>query len=106
MLGWLIYNLPWWAWAIVALAIWLVLAFLVGTLFGWKYARIMLWPAVASLALLGLYMRARQEGWADRGADQEAAIDRAENAVVEKRDEVHKLPDADLDKRVDRWEER
>jgi len=105
MLGWLLIHLPWWAWAIAILAVWCALAFAVGSLFGWKYARWMIWPAIFIVGLVAVALRERQAGYRQREAEDQKAIERAEEIVDDKRDEVHKLPDDELDKRLDRWDQ-
>lgn len=103
LLSWVIYHLPWWAWAILLAVIWAVLAFLVGTLFGWKYARAMLWPAVALVTAAALVLRARQAGYADRLDEEQKALDRAQDIAQKEREEAQRLPDGELNKRVDKW---
>ncbi len=103
MIEWLIYQLPWWAQASLLAVVWAAISVVVGTLFGWKYARMMMWPVVALIAAFAVYRKAQQQGYADRIAHEEKALDKAETIVVEKREEIQGLPDDQLDERADRW---
>lgn len=103
-LTWVLYSLPWWLQvlllaAIVGVPVYLVVAML----WGRQTANRILLPAVALLAAIGFHSRSRQQGYNDRRAEEERALDVAEDFVDDKRDEVQRLPDVELDKKVDRW---
>jgi len=99
----LFYSLPWWAQmgliAIPVAAIFLVL----GQMLGWERVRVFIGPAVGVIAALGLLSRSRQQGYADRRAEEEKALDRAEEIHGDIEDKVERMPDQELDGEVDRW---
>jgi methylthioribose-1-phosphate isomerase len=99
----LFYHLPWWL-QISLLAIPVVIAFAFAIqIFGWEKVRGFIAPALAVLAALGLLSRARQQGYGDRQAQEKQAEDKAKQTVDDTRKDTQALPDAKLDKEVDRW---
>lgn len=100
---WLLYHLPWWVWVAIAIALWAGLAWLVGMLFGWKYARFMLWPAVALVAALAIALSQRQKGYADRKDEEAVGLDTAIHDIEEHRKEVDKKPIDQIDKENSKW---
>ncbi len=103
MIEWLVYHLPWYWQAVLALIAWAAISVVAGMLFGWKVARAMLWPAVALIAAFAVYRRAQQEGYGQRLDEEQKAQDKAEAVVEEKRQDIQSLPDDKLDERIDRW---
>lgn len=101
--GWLLVHLPWWAWGIIIALVWAGLAWAVGMLFGWKYARMMLWPAVALVALVALYVRARQEGYGVRAEEEQGAVDKAVDDFKRHEDAVNKKPIEQIDRENNKW---
>ncbi len=102
----LFYHLPWWL-QISLLAIPVAVAFWFAIqIFGWEKVRGWIAPALAILAALGLASRAQQKGYADRRAEDEKALDKAEDFADEKRDDVQDRPDDKLNQDFDRWTKR
>ncbi len=105
MWDWLIWQLDWkFQAAILAIVLGVPILLLSFMLFGVKATleKVAL-PLVGVLVVLGLASKLRQDGYRQRAAEDQKAVDRAEEIVDDKRDDVHKLPDEELDKRVDRW---
>lgn len=97
------YHLPWYV-QITLLAIPVAVAFWFAIqIFGWEKVRGWIAPALAVLAALGLASRAQQKGYNDRRAEEEKALDRAEEIVEDEKQDVHTMPDQELDSEVDRW---
>lgn len=107
ILNWLVFGVPWQI-QVLALAILAgLLIFLAAMIFGWaaviRVLRPLAVPLLGLLAVIGLYSRARQEGYGKRIDEEHKVEEWAENVAVEKRDEARKMPDDKLDKEVDRW---
>jgi hypothetical protein len=104
----LLYGIPWW-FQVILLAIivgvptYLVAAMIWGTEAVNRQVLRLLVPIIGLLVAIGLLSRSRQQGYNDRRAEEEKALDAAEDFVEDKRDEVQKLPDVELDRRSDRW---
>lgn len=104
----LLYSVPWWL-QVVLLALivgvpsYLVTAMVFGTAEVNRQLLRLIVPLVGILGAIGLVSRSRQQGYNDRRAEEEKALDVAEDYVDDKRHEVQKLPDVELDERVDRW---
>lgn len=107
-MDWLLYQLPWWVQAVVLLIVVGVPIFLLAAfLFGLKAAiRFVAGPVVAVIGLLAFASKLRQQGYNDRRAEEEKALDHAEDIAQEERDEAHRLPDVELDEKVDKWSRR
>lgn len=104
LLTWLLYSLPWWVQvAILAVVIGVPVYLVVAMIWGRAAANRLLLPIVGILAAIGLASRSRQQGYNDRRAEEEKALDYAEDFVEDKRDEIMRLPDKELQERVDRW---
>lgn len=99
----LIYGLPWWVQlAIVAVPV--LLGFYVAVrVFGWDRVKMWIAPALVLLAALGLASKNRQQGYTDRRAEEEKALDHAEDLVDEKRTDIANDSDAQSNKRFERW---
>lgn len=102
-LQWVFYALPWWL-QLLLLAIPVVVGIGVAiNVFGWDRVKAWIVPALGILAALGLYSRARQQGYADRKTVEDVARNKAEDVANTERDKVRKLPDDKLDREIDRW---
>lgn len=102
--AWLLYSIPWWLQVgLLALIVGVPSYLVVAMIWGRETANRMLLPIVGVLAAIGLTSRSRQQGYNDRRAEEEKALDVAEDFVEDKRDEVQKLPDVELNEKVDRW---
>ena len=99
----LIYGLPWWL-QVSILAALVALVFLAAVrVFGWDRVKPFVLPAVALLAALGVVSKAKQGGYQDRRAEEEKALDKAEEIVIDKREDIANDSDEKLDERLDRW---
>jgi hypothetical protein len=97
------YSLPWPV-QLLLLAIPVGIAFYFAVLiFGWERVRPFVLPILGVLAALGFASKLKQEGYNDRRAEEEKALDRAEEIVDDERQDVQKLPDVELDQEVDKW---
>lgn len=103
MLNWLIFGVPWPVQVFIILLIALAILYMVGRVFGWGVVKQLALPVLAVVGAIGLYSRARQEGFNARKAEEDKAEEWAENVVVEKHDELRKLPDDALHERTDKW---
>jgi hypothetical protein len=102
-MNWLQYLIPW-ELQVAGLAILLLGIFLLaGRVLGWDRVKVWIAPALALLAAFGMISRNRQAGYNDRRAEEEKALDQAEDFADDKRHEVEALPDDALSKRTDRW---
>lgn len=101
--SYLLYGIPWPV-QLAIIAVPCILAFYVAVrVFGWERVKVWVAPAIAVLAAFGLLSRQRQQGYTDRRAEEEKALDHAEAVVVEEQAEVRKMPDQEIDKEVDKW---
>jgi hypothetical protein len=91
----------------LVLVIGLPVLLIAGSAWGWPAVLDFLkrWgaPILGVLAAIGLLSRSRQQGYADRKVEEKEALDRANQVVEKERTEVNRLPDADVDKEIDRW---
>lgn len=100
----LLYALPWWLQvAILALIIGVPVYLVVAMIWGRPVANRLLLPIAGILAAIGLASRSRQQGYYDRRAEEEKALDYAEEIVEDEKADVHRLPDVELDEETDRW---
>ena len=100
----LLYTIPWWLQALFLLVVIGVPILLVAMIiWGPKAVLRLLLPVLGAILTLGLASRFRQQGYADHRAEQEKALDKAEDFVDDKREEIGKLPDTKLDERFDKW---
>lgn len=100
----LFYTLPWWAQiAILAAIIGVPVYLIAAMLFGVRVANRYIVYGVLLLVTLGAASRWRQQGYKQRLDEEEKALDKAEQIVVEKRQEVQQLPDGKLNQKVDKW---
>lgn len=99
----LLYALPWW----VQIGILVTLAagalLIAANIFGWNAVRGWIVPIVGVLAALGLASRSRQQGYNDRRAHEEKALDKAEEIHDDVEERIQKMPDHELNDEVDRW---
>lgn len=103
MWDFLFYHLPLWL-QLSILAIPVAIGFWFAIqIFGWEKVRGWIAPALAVLAAFGLLSRSQQKGYADRKAQEDQALQKAEKTVDEKRQEINKLPDSEVDKRLGKW---
>lgn len=100
----LLYAIPWWVQAIVLAVILGVPTYLiVAMIWGREAANRALLTIIGAAAVAGAASRLRQQGYTDRRAEEEKALDAAEDFVDDKRHEIDTLPDNELDKRLDKW---
>ena len=103
----LVYKL-WWPLQVGGLAFMLAVLFLLAVrIFGWERVRpwvLKLWlPLAILLAAFGLTRKAQQQGYTDRRAEEEKALDHAEDLVDEKRTDIANDSDAQSNERFERW---
>ncbi len=103
IIRWAIYSLPWYVQGALLAIMWSGISVAVGMLFGWKYARMMMWPVVALIGAIVLLSRARQQGYTDRRAEEEKAFDHAVDDFEDHRQEVDKKPIDQIDKENSKW---
>lgn len=81
MLEWLIYQVPWWLWAGLALLLYAVGLYVAAAFFGWPRVRPFALPVLAVIGALSMVGRSRQQGWEDKvKADLRAADKHIERA--------------------------
>lgn len=71
--------------------------------FGWDRVKGFLLPLLGILAVFGYRAKLQQSGYNDRRAEEEKALDAAEEIVEEERQDVQTLPDVELDTEIDKW---
>lgn len=106
MMSWIVDHLPWWAYwlatifaALATLPMWWPIA-------TWLWALLPNWARlliVGALAVLTAYAAGRNRGSANERARAREAGVKAEQRREEKHNEIEALPDADLDRRLNRW---
>ncbi len=99
----LIYGLPAEVQAIILVLIALGALALIGMSFGWNVVRQIALPVLGAIGAVALASKIRQQGYTDRRAEEEKALDKAEEIVDDERKEVERLPDVELDQQVDKW---
>lgn len=100
----LFYSLPWyWQVALLALLVGVPGYFLARMILGPERANRLLLPILGALAALGFASKIRQSGYNDRRAEEEKALDHAEEIVEDERTDVQKLPDVEVNKEIDEW---
>ena len=101
---WFWMQVPWGIQFIVIAGIFGVPALLIGMmLFGVKPTLQVLGAVLGIAAVIAAASKFRQEGYKQRLDEEEEAQERADEIQERIEDVVHDLPDADLDKEVDRW---
>lgn len=103
MINWLIYGIPAEVQIIALLLVAAVVLYVLGRILGWERVRGWVLPVAGAIGALGLASKLRQAGYQDRRAEEEKALDKAEEIVDEKRDEIQRLPDQEVDDRLDKW---
>lgn len=74
MLDWLLYQVPWWVWAALAVAVYAAGLYVAAAIFGWQRVRPFALPILIVIGALGALQRSRQQGWQDKvDADMKAA---------------------------------
>lgn len=76
MLEWLLYQVPWWVWAIIAAVIYAAALFVAAMVFGWQRVRPFALPILIVLGAVAALGRARQQGWQDKVKKDLKATDR------------------------------
>lgn len=100
----LAYSLPWWLQGIgIAVIIGVPTYLVVAMIWGRDAANRALLVVVGIAAVMGAASRLKQQGYTDRRAEEEKALDKAEDFVDDKRHEIDRLPDEGLDQEVDKW---
>lgn len=96
-------QIPWYVQtgflAVVALAV----LYMCVRIFGWERVRSWIAPVLAVLAAIGLLQRSRQQGYADRQAQEKQAEDKAIKTVDTQRADTQAMSDEKLDSEVDKW---
>jgi hypothetical protein len=105
MINWLIYGIPAEVQIITLLLVAAVVLYVLGRILGWERVRGWILPVAGVIGALGFASKLRQKGYADRRAEEEKALDKAEEIVDDKRDEINALPPEKRDERFERWEE-
>jgi uncharacterized membrane protein YdjX (TVP38/TMEM64 family) len=103
MWDFVLYQMPWQVTALIVLVVWAAIAILVGSLFGWKYGRMILWPALIIGTAIAFILRARQAGYADRKAEEQGAVDKAVDDFKQHEADVDKKPIDQIDKENSKW---
>lgn len=99
----LVYSIPWQLQVIlIAMPVAIVFYFIVKAV-GWERVRPWVLPVVGVLAAIGFASRNKQAGYNDRRAEEEKALDHAEEVVEHERQDVQALPDVELQAKVDKW---
>lgn len=102
--SWLLNTVPWWAQLIVLAVVVLVPAYLlVAMIWGREAANRLLLPGIGILAALAAASKLRQGGYNDRRAEEERALDHAEEVHDEIETRVETMPDDQLHRETDRW---
>lgn len=100
----LAYTIPWWVQVLllaglVGVPVYLVVAMV----WGRETANRLLLPLIGLIAALGAASKLKQDGYNDRRAEEEKALDKAEEIVVDEKQDVQRLPDVEVDKEIDQW---
>lgn len=103
MIDWLIYGIPAEVQIIALLLVAAGVLYVLGRILGWERVRGWVLPVAGAIGALGLASKLRQAGYADRRAEEEKALDRAEEIHDEIEKKVERLPDEELADETDRW---
>ena len=103
MINWLIYGVPTEIQILVLLLVAAAVLYVLGRIFGWTTIRGWVLPVLGAIGVIGAASKLRQSGYTDRRAEEEKALDKAEEIHGEIEKKVEALPDAKLDTEVDRW---
>lgn len=91
----LLYAVPWWLWAILAL----IVVAIVWRLLGWKWV-----PALAAVGLvLLLGDRAAQQGYRQRRREEDDEERKADDVVVDEQRKARNDSDDTLEGKVKKW---
>jgi hypothetical protein len=100
----LFYSLPWWLQVVLlALILGVPTYLVVAMIWGRPAANRLLLPIAGALAALGLASKLKQSGYNDRRAEEEKALDKAEEIVADEKQDVQRLPDVEVDKEIEEW---
>lgn len=101
----LVYSIPFWLQVLILAGIIGVPSYLVvRMIWGAEVANRLMVPFLLVLGAIGAGSKARQSGYQDRRAEEEKALDKAEDFAEDKRHEIDALPDAELNDRLKKWE--
>jgi hypothetical protein len=104
MIDFLLYSIPWYWQAAIILVVFGVPIYLIAVaIWGHEVANKTIIGIIITAAAIGGASRLRQQGYKDRIDQEQKAQERAEEIVDDKRDEIERLPDDELDKRLDKW---
>lgn len=103
MINWLIYGIPAEIQIIVLLLVAVAVLYVLGRILGWERVRGWVLPVAGVIGALGLASKLRQQGYSDRRAEEEKALDKAEEIHGEIEGKVERLPDEELADETDRW---
>jgi hypothetical protein len=103
MINWLIYGIPAEVQIIAMLLVAAVVLYVLGRILGWERVRGWILPVAGVIGALGFASKLRQQGYADRRAEEEKALDKAEEIHGDIEKKVETMPDQELDTEVDRW---
>lgn len=76
MLDWLLYQVPYWVWAGLALLLYAAALYAASAIFGWQRVRPFALPIIAVLGAFAMLHRSRQQGWEDKVKKDLAAADK------------------------------
>lgn len=94
MLDWLIYQVPWWMWAGLALLLYAAGLYVAAAIFGWQRVRPFALPILAVIGAVAALQRSRQKGWQDKvNADMRAA-----DKLIERARRTREKAEADIAK--------
>ena len=100
----ILYSLPWYVQVVLlAVCVGLPAYLIIAAVFGRAAANQLLLPIAGAIAALGFASKLQQDGYQDRRAEEEKALDKAEEIVVDKREEVQRMPDQEVRDETDRW---
>jgi hypothetical protein len=103
MINWLIYGIPAEVQIIALLLVAVAVLYVLGRVLGWERVRGWIIPVAGAIGAIGLASKLQQKGYADRRAEEEKALDRAEEIHGEIEKKVERLPDEELADETDRW---
>lgn len=85
MLDWLIYQVPWWMWAGLALLLYAAGLYVAAAFFGWQRVRPFALPVIAVIGAIAMLQRSRQQGWEDKVKKDLKAADKLIDRAAETR---------------------
>lgn len=99
----ILYSIPWELQLAAALIVALIVLYLLVRIFGFERVKRWILPVLALIGVGALASRNRQAGYQDRRAEEEKALDRAEEIVEDEKQDVRLQPDVEIDSEIDEW---